>query len=123
MKNRASSHLLILLLILGLQIAGYVAIHRSGMLRGYETSLIGAIRDLSLFIPIIGLVLWLSRAKHFAGNWILYTTAIVLFSVGMLIQYRLYSDPEYNSRNRADARAAKTDAMRTRFIMENYDPA
>src|SRR4051812_19690318 len=123
MKNRASSHLLILLLIIGVQIAGYVAIHRSGLLRGYETSFIGAVRDLAMFLPIIALVLWLSRAKHFAGNWVLFTSAVVLFSIGMLIQYRLYSDPEYNSRNRAEARNAKTDAMRTRYIMENYDPA
>ena len=123
MKNRASSHLLILVLIVGVQIAGYVAIHRSGLLRGYETSFIGAVRDLAMFVPIIALVLWLSRSKHFAGNWVLFTSAVVLFSIGMLIQYRLYSDPEYNSRNRAEARNAKTDAMRTRYIMENYDPA
>jgi len=123
MKNRASSHLLIILAIAGLQIAGYAAVHRAGLLRGYETSIIGAVRDLFMYVPIIGLVLWLSRAKRYAGNWILFTTAVLLFSIGMLIQYRLYSDPEYNSRNRAEARAAKTEAMRTRYIMENYDPA
>jgi len=123
MKNRASSHLLILFVIIGLQIAGYVAVHRAGLLRGYETSVIGAVRDLAMYIPIIAIVLWLSRVKRFAGNWVLFTTAIVLFSIGMLIQYRLYSDPEYNSRDRSGARAAKTDAMRTRYIMENYEPA
>jgi cell division protein FtsW (lipid II flippase) len=123
MKNRASSHLLILLLIVILQIAGYSAIHRAGLLRGYETSIIGAVRDLLMFVPVIALVLWLSRFKRYSGNWTLFTTAILLFSVGMLIQYRLYSDPEYNSRNRAVARAAKTDAVRTRYIMENYDAA
>src|SRR6185369_5340037 len=106
MKNRASSHLLIILLILGLEIAGYFAVHRAGLLRGYETSVIGAVRDLMMFIPLIVIALWLSRNKRFAGNWVLYTTAILLFSFGMLIQYRLYSDPEYNARNN----------------MENYDP-
>jgi cell division protein FtsW (lipid II flippase) len=123
MKNRASSHLLIILIVVGLQIAGYFALHRSGLLRGYETSIIGAARDLFMYVPIIALVLWLSRSRRFAGNWILFTAAVILFSVGMLIQYRLYSDPEYNSRNRAEARAAKTDALRTRYIMENYEPA
>ena len=49
MKNRASSHLLIILLILGLEIAGYIAVHRAGLLRGYETSIIGAVRDLLMF--------------------------------------------------------------------------
>src|ERR1041384_30196 len=122
MKNRASSHLLIILIILGLEITGYFAVHRSGLLRGYETSIIGAVRDLMMFIPLIFLALWLSRAKRFAGNWVLFTTAILLFSFGMLIQYRLYSDPEYNARNKAAAREDKMQALRTRYIMENYDP-
>src|SRR6476619_2514558 len=122
MKNRASSHLLIILLILGLEIAGYFAVHRAGLLRGYETSIIGAVRDLMMFIPLIFIALWLSRSKKFAGNWILYTTAILLFSFGMLIQYRLYSDPEYNARNKAAAREEKMEALRMRYIMENYDP-
>src|SRR5678810_803773 len=99
MKNRASSHLLILLLIIGLEITGYFAVHRAGLLRGYETSIIGAVRDLMMFLPLIIIMLWLSRNKRFAGNWVLFTTAILLFSFGMLIQYRLYSDPEYNARN------------------------
>ena len=123
MKNRASSHLLILILLVGLEIIGYFAIHRAGLLRGYETSIIGAVRDLMMFLPLIVLVLWLSRSMRFAGNWVLFTTAILLFSIGMLIQYRLYSDPEYNARNKSIAREEKMDALRTRYIMENYDPA
>ena len=122
MKNRASSHLFVILLIIGLEIAAYVGVHRSGLLRGYETSIIGAIRDLVIYIPIIILMIWLSRNKRFSGNWVLFTTAILLFSVGMLVQYRLYSDPEYNARNKAAAREEKMAALRTRYIMENYDP-
>lgn len=122
MKNRASSHLLIILLILGLEIAGYIAVHRAGLLRGYETSGIGAVRDLLMFFPLMVLAIWLSRSKRFAGNWVLFTTAILLFAFGMLIQYRLYSDPEYNARNKAAARQEKMQALRTRYIMENYDP-
>jgi cell division protein FtsW (lipid II flippase) len=122
MKNRASSHLLIILIILGLEITGYFAVHRSGLLRGYETSVIGAVRDLMMFVPLIFIILWLSRSKRFAGNWVLFTTAILLFAFGMLIQYRLYSDPEYNARNKAAAREDKMQALRTRYIMENYDP-
>jgi cell division protein FtsW (lipid II flippase) len=121
MKNRASSHLLIILLIVIIQIAGYAAIHRAGLLRGYETSIVGAVRDLLMYVPIIILVLWLSRVMKFAGNWTLFTTAVLLFSIGLLVQYRLYSDPEYNARNKATARAEKTDALRIRYIMENYD--
>ena len=122
MKNRASSHLLIILVILALEITGYVAIHRAGLLRGYETSIIGAVRDLFMFLPLMILVIWLSRNKKFIGNWVLFTTAILLFAFGMLIQYRLYSDPEYNARNKAAAREEKMQALRTRYIMENYDP-
>jgi cell division protein FtsW (lipid II flippase) len=106
-----------------LEVAGYVAIHRAALLRGYETSTIGAVRDLLMFFPVFVLVIWLSRAKRFAGNWILFTAAIMLFAMGMMIQYRLYSDPEYNARNKAAAREEKMEALRTRYIMENYDPA
>jgi cell division protein FtsW (lipid II flippase) len=122
MKNRASSHLLILLLLLILEVVGYWGIHRGGLLRGYETSTVGAVRDLFMFVPLIILLLWLSRVMKFSGNWILFTASILLFSVGMLIQYRLYSDPEYNARNKAAARQEKMEALRTRYIIENYDP-
>lgn len=123
MKNRASSHLFVLLLIIGFEITGYYAIYRSALLRGYETSVIGAARDLLMYFPIVVLLLWLSRVKKFAGNWILFTAAILLFSMGMLVQYRLYSDPEYNARNKSAARQEKMEALRTRYILENYDPA
>src|SRR6185312_16262516 len=98
MKNRASSHLLIILFILLLEVAGYWGVHRAALLRGYETSIIGAVRDLFMFLPLFILVVWLSRSMRYRGNWILFTAAVMLFSVGMLIQYRLYSDPEYNAR-------------------------
>jgi cell division protein FtsW (lipid II flippase) len=121
MKNRASSHLIALFLIIGFEVLGYYATYRSGLIRGYETSWVGGIRDLLLYVPILFLVFWLTRAMKFAGNWTLYTTAILLFSVGMLVQYRLYSDPEYNARNKAEARAQKTSTLRTRYINEFYD--
>src|ERR1700694_264966 len=98
MKNRLTSHLPILLLIVGLEVTGYVAIHRAALIRGYETSLIGASRDLLLYLPIIILALWLSVVKKFKGNWTLFTAAILLFSIGLLVQYRLFSDPEYNAK-------------------------
>ena len=122
MKNRASSHLLIILLALILEIIGYWGIHRGGLLRGYETSIIGAVRDLFMFLPLCILVIWLSRVMKFSGNWILFTASVLLFSVGMLIQYRLYSDPEYNARNKSAARQEKMEALRTRYIIENYPP-
>lgn len=121
MKNRASSHLLIILVIVLLEIAGYWGIHRAALLRGYETSVVGAVRDLFMFVPLFILVIWLSRVMRYSGQWILFTAAILLFAFGMLIQYRLYSDPEYNARNKAAARQEKMAALRTRYIIENYD--
>ncbi|MBA3514251.1 MAG: FtsW/RodA/SpoVE family cell cycle protein [Pyrinomonadaceae bacterium] len=122
MKNRASSHLFVLLLIVGFEIVGYYGIYRASLLRGYETSVIGAVRDLMMYFPLVLLLLWLSRVMQFAGSWILFTAAILLFSLGMLVQYRLYSDPEYNARNKSAARQEKMEALRTRYILENYDP-
>jgi cell division protein FtsW (lipid II flippase) len=121
MKNRASSHLLAILIIAGFEIAGYVAVTRAALLRGYQPPLASAVRDILLYVPIIAIVFWLSRVKRFAGNWTLFTVAILLFSVGLLVQYRLYSDPEYNSRNKAEARAAKTQVLRLRYINQFYD--
>ena len=108
-------------MLVAIEIVGYVAIHRSGLIRGYETSWIGGARDLTMFLAVTVVAFWLSRAKRFKGSWALYTTAIVLFSIGMLVQYRLYSDPEYNARNKAAARQEKTQALRVRYINENYD--
>ncbi|MFN2453839.1 MAG: FtsW/RodA/SpoVE family cell cycle protein [Pyrinomonadaceae bacterium] len=123
MKNRASSHLIALLLIVAFEIAGYYAVHRAALIRGYDPSWVSGARDLLMFVPIIAVMLWLTRVMKFAGNWTLYTTAILLFSLGMLVQYRLYSDPEYNTKNKAAARAEKTQTLRLRYINENYDPA
>src|SRR5437667_1661107 len=121
MRNRFSSHLLVLLALVAIEVVGYYAIHRAAMIRGYETSVIGAARDLLMYFPVIVMALWVSAFKKFKGNWVLFTTAVLLFSIGLLVQYRLYSDPEYNAKNKATARAEKTDALRIRYIMENYD--
>ncbi len=121
MKNRASSHLIGLALIIALEIVAYVAVYRSAMLRGYEPSMAGATRDLLMYVPILALLFWLSRTMRFKGNWTLYTVAILLFSVGMLVQFRLYSDPEYGFGNKAAARAEKSQVQRLRFINQNYD--
>ena len=89
MRNRLSSHLFVLLALVGVEIVGYIAIRRASVIRGYETSLIGAVRDLMIYLPIVVVALWLSIGRKFKGNWTLYTTAIVLFSIGLLAQYRL----------------------------------
>ena len=67
MKNRASSHLLALLVIAGFQIAGYVAVYKAALLRGYEPPLVGAVRDLLMYVPLVVLLFWLSRRMKYAG--------------------------------------------------------
>jgi cell division protein FtsW (lipid II flippase) len=113
---------LLLLLIVGLEVVGYWAVYDSALLRGYEPSVVGAARDVLLFVPLIFLLFWLSRVMRFKGSWALYTTAVLLFSVGLLVQYRLYSDPEYGSGNKAQARAEKTQVQRLRYINQFYGP-
>ncbi|MEO6391756.1 MAG: FtsW/RodA/SpoVE family cell cycle protein [Pyrinomonadaceae bacterium] len=121
MKNRASSHMIALLLIAGFEMVGYYAIHRAALIRGYETSWVSGIRDLMFFVPLFVFFFFFTRATRFKGNWTLYTTAILLFSVGLVVQYRLFSDPEYVSNtNKAAAREEKADTQRQRFILENY---
>ena len=121
MRNRFSSHLLLLFALVAIEVVGYYAIHRGALIRGYETSTIGAARDIFMYLPIVVMALWVSAFRKFKGNWVLFTTAILLFSIGLLVQYRLYSDPEYNAKNKAAARQEKTDTLRQRYIDENYD--
>ncbi len=123
MRNRFSSHVLILLALAATEVVGYYAIHRAALIRGYETSVIGATRDILMYLPILVMALWVSAFRKFKGNWVLFTTAILLFSVGLLVQYRLYSDPEYNAKNKAAARQEKTETLRMRYVNENYDAA
>src|ERR1041385_2135963 len=88
MRNRLSSHLLLILALVAIEIVGYTAVHRAALIRGYETSWIGGARDLLMYLPIIVMAIWVSAFKKFKGNWVLFTTAILLFSIGLLVQYR-----------------------------------
>ena len=51
----------------------------------------------------------------------MYTTAVLLFSIGLTVQYRLFSDPEYTSRrDKAEARQQKIKTLQLHYIQENY---
>lgn len=121
MKSRASTHLLVLLMIAALTALGFYCVHYGALIRGYETSILTAGRNLLLFVPLITFVIYMQRFTRFAGNWTIYTTAILLFSLGLVGQYRLFSDPEYTSiRDKAEARDAKIETLQLRYIKENY---
>ncbi|MCA1637690.1 MAG: FtsW/RodA/SpoVE family cell cycle protein [Acidobacteria bacterium] len=121
MKNRASTHVLILLLIVALTAISHYAIHYSALIRGYETSWLTAGRNLFLLFILAVLPIILSRFTKFQGNWTLYTSAVLLFSIGLTVQYRLFSDPEYTSRkDKAEARQAKIKTLQRHYIQQYY---
>src|SRR5438445_8871229 len=98
MKNRASSHLIVLLLIIILTAISHYAIYYGALIRGYETSGLTAARNLGLLFILAVLPIFLTQFTKFKGNWTLYTTAVLMFSIGLTIQYRLFSDDEYISK-------------------------
>lgn len=121
LKNRTSSHFLILILIVFLTAVSHYAIYYGGLIRGYESSWITGIRNIGLLAVLAFLPILLRRFARFEGNWTLYTSAILLFSIGLTVQYRLFSDPEYISRkDKAEAREAKILTLQMHYVQENY---
>ena len=121
MKNRTSSHFFILFLIVLLTAVSHYSIHYGGLIRGYETSWFTAVRNVSLLGILAVLPIFLKKYAKFQGNWTLYTTAVLLFSIGLTVQYRLFSDPEYISRkDKAVARQQKIKTLQLHYIQENY---
>ena len=121
MKNRTSSHFFILILIVLVTAIAHYSIHYGALIRGYDTSSIAAVRNLLLLSFLTVLPIFLKRFIKFDGNWTLYTSAVLLFSIGLTVQYRLFSDPEYTSRkDKAEARQEKTKVLQLHYIQENY---
>ncbi|HNU07674.1 MAG TPA: hypothetical protein PKO33_07895, partial [Pyrinomonadaceae bacterium] len=151
MKSRASTHVLILLLIFVLTAISHYSIHYGALLRGYETSSYSAYRNLGLVLFLAFLPIFVSVVFKFKGNWTLYTTSVLLFSIGLTVQYRLFNDGEYavdipraerdriqNSdlsekeksremtraklRAMVEERKAKIKTAQLHYIQENYSP-
>jgi len=121
LKNRTSSHFFILVLIVFLAAIAHYSIYYGGLIRGYETSWYTAMRNLGLLSVLAILPIFLKRFLKFQGNWTVYTTAVLLFSIGLTVQYRLFSDPEYTSRrDKAEARQQKIKTLQLHYIQENY---
>jgi cell division protein FtsW (lipid II flippase) len=122
-RTSPSLSLLAILIIFVLSVIGYAAIIWSGELHGYEPSKIVAARDLAFFIPLTAIFFWLTRVQRFRGEMLIFAAGVFLFSIGALMQYRLFSDPEYGARGgkRMHAREAKAQAVRLRDIQTGYD--
>ncbi|HKP88176.1 MAG TPA: FtsW/RodA/SpoVE family cell cycle protein, partial [Blastocatellia bacterium] len=97
----------------------------SGEIRGYSPSKLVAARDLALFVPVLALFFWLTRRQRHRGEMLLLTAAIFLFAIGLLMQFRLFSDPEYGARggDRAKAREYKAQTVRLLNVETGYDDA
>lgn len=102
---------------------GYVGVIWSGGLRGFSPSRTVAARDIAFFFPIVAAFFWFTRRQRFRGEMLLLTAAVFLFVFGQLMQYRLFSDPEYGARGaaRAKAREAKAQTVRLLNIETGYD--
>lgn len=151
MKNRTSSHFFILALIVVLTAIAHYSIYYGALIRGYETSFAGAVRNLALIGLLAIIPVFLKRFLRFQGNWTLYTSCVLLFSIGLTVQYRLFSDHEYVADiDRADRdrvqnsdlsdrekaremlrlklraigkeREAKIQTIQMHYIQENYSP-
>ena len=99
----------------------HYSIYYGGLIRGYETSWITLFRNVGLLTLLAILPVFLKKFAKFQGNWTLYTCAVLLFSIGLTVQYRLFSDPEYISRkDKAEARQEKIHTLQLHYIQENY---
>jgi len=99
----------------------HYSIHYSGLIRGYETSWLTAVRNLALLSVLAIIPVILKKFGKYHGSWTIYTTAVLLFSIGLTVQYRLFSDPEYTSRrDKAEARQEKIKTLQLHYIQENY---
>lgn len=109
-----------MLIVLVTAISHY-SIYYGGLIRGYETSSLAAFRNIGILTFLAILPVFIKKFGKYAGNWTLYTSAVLLFSIGLTVQYRLFSDPEYTSRkDKAEARQAKIRTAQMHYIQENY---
>ena len=115
--------MIVLLLIVILTAIAHYSIYYGALIRGYETSWVTAGRNLFLLFILTILPIFLTRFTRFQGNWTLYTSAVLLFSIGLTAQYRLFSDPEYTSREqKAEMRRLKLETLQKHYIQQNYSP-
>jgi cell division protein FtsW (lipid II flippase) len=123
MKNRPSTHLLLLLLLAAVTGIAHWAIIRAGVGRGFQPSGWVALRNIGLFLPLLALFFWLVRSRRYRGDLVLLTAAAALFAMGQVAQYRLFTDPEYGrggGQGRA-ARLEKTEVLQQRYVDQWYD--
>ena len=99
----------------------HYSIYYGALIRGYETSDVTAGRNLFLLSLLAIIPIFLKNFVRYKGSWTLYTAAVLLFSMGLTVQYRLFSDPEYTSRkDKAQARQEKIRTLQLHYIQQTY---
>jgi cell division protein FtsW (lipid II flippase) len=74
-------------------------------------------------VPILLVFVWVAKRQQYRGSLTIFTAAVLLFTAGSVMQYRLFSDPEYGARGaaRREAREAKAQTTRYHNIQQVYD--
>ena len=125
MRQRPSTHFFILFGLMLLNGMAYLAIYRAGLERGYEPSIYFALGQMTLFLPLVGIYFWLLRSRKYQGDWTLLTVAVLLFGLGQVMQYRLFTDPEYLADPQNNgiriAKAAKAETITQQGVNQFYD--
>lgn len=127
MKNKPTSHLLVQLLIIVATGFGYAAIYMASLSRGFAPSLWPVARNITVLLFLSVTFVFIIKRFAYRGNLTIFTSAFLLFAVGLLGQYRLFSDPEYVARiagrqeQAASYRRAKIRALRAMTIQDGYD--
>lgn len=108
-------------MIAGFAAVGHYAIYYAALIRGYEASAVAAWRNLALIVALAFVPPVLARVFKYRSSYTVFTVAVLLFSIGLTVQYRLFSDPEYTSRrDKAEARQQKIRTQQLHYIQENY---
>ncbi len=131
--------------------AAHYSIYYGALIRGYETSFLAAMRNIGIISLLAILPIFIRQFLRYQGNWTVYTVCVLLFSIGLTVQYRLFSDREYvadidaaerakvQSSNMTDREKAremlrlklraitrereeKIQTLQMRYIKENYSP-
>ena len=108
-------------MIVVLTAIAHYSIYYGALIRGYQTSGLTEGRNLLLLSLLAIIPVFLKKFVRYNGSWTLHTSAVLLFSIGLTVQYRLFSDPEYTSRkDKAEARQEKIRTLQLHYIQQTY---
>ncbi|MBI4468624.1 MAG: FtsW/RodA/SpoVE family cell cycle protein [Acidobacteria bacterium] len=125
MINRPSRHLAIQAGLCAAALLAQVAIVLADRIRGFTPSSLVLLRDFFGVLVLLAGFVFLVRRFGYRGELSLFTCVMILYVVGTVAQFRLFTDPEYTSRGeaRAAARLAKAHAVRALGVGGEYDDA